>query len=58
MQKIKMVRLRGIEPPLPAPEAGALSTELQAQSRFLKSINIISKTRNNATATQNVFVFP
>jgi hypothetical protein len=25
-----MVRLRGIEPPHPAPEAGALSTELQA----------------------------
>ena len=26
------MRLRGIEPPHPAPEAGALSTELQTQT--------------------------
>ncbi len=30
-----MVRLRGIEPPHPAPEAGALSTELQAHNALL-----------------------
>ena len=30
-----LVRLRGIEPPHPAPEAGALSTELQAYTIWL-----------------------
>ena len=29
-----LVRLRGIEPPHPAPEAGALSTELQAHMKL------------------------
>ena len=30
-----LVRLTGIEPALPAPEAGALSSELQARATYL-----------------------
>lgn len=45
-----MVRLPGIEPGLPAPEAGALSPELQAQNNHynLAAMSIIPKIKNNA----------